>query len=239
MHPSSCRKSGITIRRLTPSLLPFTGVRTQVFGRKSMNQRQNADLRKWLSIGVDFNPGSPHHTEAVNSANLKLVALGHPPVGDVDENPGIRLGGFLIQSYQEQRRLLSGHLCPADRRIQDFLDEVFGEDSPRLPSNTFALDHHGLARVISLPRDGHTYKNDIIESYRIKQGVLHNPAKDRRTTKGVFHVAEHGLPIPDDKKAVPINAARKIFQAALDPPEKYSELPFASESPLLGICEPS
>ena len=33
--------------------------------------------------------------------------------------------------------------------------------------------------------------------------MLHNPANDRRTTAGVFHVAEGGLPIPDDKIAVP------------------------------------
>lgn len=196
-----------------------------------MKRPKTPDLQKWLSIGVDYNPGSPHHTEAVNAANLKLVALGHPPVGDVDDNPGIRLGGFLIQSYQEQRRLLSGHLCPADRRIQDFLDQVFGEDAPQLPANTFDLDHHGLARVVSLPRDGFTYKNDIIESHRVRQGVVHNPAKDRRTTKGVFHVADHGLPIPDDKKVVPLEAVRNVLKAALAPPDHYSELPFANGSP--------
>jgi hypothetical protein len=33
--------------------------------------------------------------------------------------------------------------------------------------------------------------------------VLHNPASDRRTTAGVFHIVEGGLPIPDDKLAVP------------------------------------
>ena len=195
-----------------------------------MKSKEHGAIRDRLSIGVDFNPGSPHYTEAVNSANLKLVALGHSPVGDVEANPGIRLGGFLIHSYQEQRRLLSGYLCPADQRIQDVLDEVFGEDSPKLPGNTFELDHHGLARVVSIPRDGLTYKNDIIESYRVKQGVLHNPIKDRRTTKGVFHVTEHGLPIADDKKAVPVDAARRIFQAAMQPPESLSEMPFASES---------
>ena len=52
------------------------------------------------------------------------------------------------------------------------------------------LERHGLARMLSLPVDSDAFKSDIIESYRVKQGVLHNPAKDRRTTKGVFHVAE-------------------------------------------------
>ena len=65
-----------------------------------MKSKEYGAIRDQLSIGVDFNPGSPHYTEAVNSANLKLVALGHTPVGDVEANPGIRLGGFLIHSYQ-------------------------------------------------------------------------------------------------------------------------------------------
>jgi hypothetical protein len=33
--------------------------------------------------------------------------------------------------------------------------------------------------------------------------VLHNPKSDRRTTQGIFHVTEGGLPIPDDKLGVP------------------------------------
>ncbi len=45
--------------------------------------------------------------------------------------------------------------------------------------------------------------HDLLASYRVKQGILHNPANDRRTTKGSFHIAEGGLPIPGDKKAVP------------------------------------
>ena len=193
-------------------------------------EKTNEELHQWLSIGVDYNPGSPDYTEAVNAANLKLLATGYPPVGNVEDNPGIRLGGSLVRSYKEQKRLLSGHLPPPDQRIQDFMIEVFGEDAPRLPETTFNLDRHGLARVISLPRDGHTYKNDIIESYRIKQGVLHNPAKDRRTTKGVFHVVDYGLPIADDKKSVPVEAARNIIKAALNPPDNYAELPFSSAS---------
>ena len=30
----------------------------------------------------------------------------------------------------------------------------------------------------------------------MKQGVLHNPRSDRRTTQGIFHIVEGGLPIP-------------------------------------------
>ncbi len=35
------------------------------------------------------------------------------------------------------------------------------------------------------------------------QGVLHNPKNDKRTTAGVFHVADGGLPVSHDKKCVP------------------------------------
>ena len=35
-------------------------------------------------------------------------------------------------------------------------------------------------------------KNEYVESFRIHQGVLHNPRNDRRTTKNSFHISEGG-----------------------------------------------
>ena len=55
-----------------------------------------------------------------------------------------------------------------------------------------------MARVLSLPVDRDEFLSDIVSSYRVKQGVLHNPRSDRRTTQGIFHVAEGGLPVPAD-----------------------------------------
>jgi hypothetical protein len=72
-----------------------------------------------------------------------------------------------------------------------------------LPENTLILDTHGLARMMSIPPDADKYETDIVRTYRTAQGILHNPKDDKRTTKGVFHVAEGGLPVPDDKKSVP------------------------------------
>jgi hypothetical protein len=60
------------------------------------------------------------------------------------------------------------------------------------------------------------------------QGVLHNPASDKRTTKGTFHVAEGGLPIPADKKAVPRETFARLFWHATRPPEELMTLPFTS-----------
>jgi hypothetical protein len=59
--------------------------------------------------------------------------------------------------------------------------------------------------------------------------VLHNPVKDRRTTSGVFHIAEGGLPIPADKKAVPVNVYAALLEKALDPPSDLLKLPITSE----------
>ncbi len=160
----------------------------------------NKDLHEWLNLGVDFNPGSPKYDEMSAAIEAKLGAA----------------------SAEE--------LAPVDQRIQQFMDEVFGADGPRLVQDTFLLDQHGLARTIALPKNGKTYSNEILNTYRVTQGILHNPSKDKRTTKGVFHVVEYGLPIPDDKKAVPVNAAGEIFRAAFQAPDWLTELPFAAES---------
>ena len=124
----------------------------------------------------------------------------------------------------------AAELAPVDQRIQQFMDEVFDEGGPQLIQDTFLLDQHGLARTIALPKNGTKYANEILNTYRVTQGILHNPSKDKRTTKGVFHVVEYGLPIPDDKKAVPAPVAAEIFKAAFQAPDWLTELPFTSES---------
>jgi hypothetical protein len=61
------------------------------------------------------------------------------------------------------------------------------------------------------------------------QWVLHNPKNDRRTTKGVFHIAEGGLPVPDDKSQTPLNAYAELLRLALSPPDDLLCLPFTSK----------
>jgi hypothetical protein len=58
--------------------------------------------------------------------------------------------------------------------------------------------------------------------------VLHNPASDRRTTKGSFHIAEGGLPIPGDKKAVPKATFAHMLNHALNPPRQLLTIPFTA-----------
>jgi len=162
---------------------------------------------------------------------LKLASLGLP-VYSKEGTAFLELANDMLANYREKNRLLADYLPPADSRIQAFLDSYLSalpsEDRPRLPSGTLVLDRYGMARELSLPPDAHDYKSPTLSSYRIRNGILHNPANDRRTTQGVFHIAEGGLPVPLDKKAVPVIAFARLLKAAFNPPEDMLVLPFTA-----------
>lgn len=189
-----------------------------------------------LGIDTSYSECSDEYEELVNYANLKLATLALPTVGDQSHNRALRLSKSLIKEYREKVRLLRGHLCPTDTRIQNFLDKSLGNDRPSLPTESFVLDRHGLARIASLPLNGKSFTSKIIKSQRIAQGVLHNPTRDRRTTSGVFHVADLGLPAPDDKKVVPLNAAKELLRIALNPPSDDMIFPFSSKEDRPAKC---
>src|SRR5580704_17107133 len=167
-------------------------------------------------------------SKLIQYINLKLAALGCPTC-ESDENSQSDEMSALLAHQREIDRLLAYYLCPADNRIQTFLYD-FLEDAPlaKLPTRTFVLDRYGLARALSLPPVRDSFTSDIVNSYRVKQGVLHNPKSDRRTTEGIFHIAEGGLAIPEDKVSVPKRAAGRLLQLAFDPPAKLLRLPFTS-----------
>ncbi len=171
--------------------------------------------------------------------NLKLAARGYPIVGDEADYPFLDLGRSLIANFQEKSRLLSDYLCPADASIDAFLRdylgseivaEVFPDAMNLLPANPLMAERHGIARMLSLPPDEDEFKSSILSSYRVHQGVCHNPANDRRTTEGVFHVAEGGLPVPADKKSVPKAVFARLLKQALAPPPEIMTLPFTGTS---------
>lgn len=186
------------------------------------------NLKRDLGIGVSKDPYPDPNL--VRYINLKLAALGQPTGGTAAGGELDELLQTLLQRSRESSRLLANYLCPADWRIQKFLDEYLDGCvvHPKLPAQTFVLDRHGLARVLSLPPEADDFTSDIVSSYRAANGVLHNPASDRRTTKGVFHVAENGLPIPDDKIGVPVNVYANLLQRALTPPSELMKLPFTA-----------
>lgn len=169
--------------------------------------------------------------------NVKLALLGLQPVATSDGAKFGDLVSTLVAQYREKERLLASHLCPADHRIQTFLyDYLQDVPVPKLPLCTFTLDCPGMARVLSLPVDREEFSSQIINSYRVKQGVLHNPRSDRRTTAGIFHIAEGGLPIPDDKIRVPKAVFAKLLGLAFAPPRPLMRLPFTSTQPQPAEC---
>ena len=161
---------------------------------------------------------------------LRLELLGLPVPAPVKQSEADRLMSPILARQRELSRRLAHRPCAADQRIQTFLDSYLegAAVTPRLPRSTFVLDQPGLARTLSLPEDATSFTSDYVESYRVLGGVLHNPRNDRRTTAGVFHVAEGGLPIPDDKIAVPRDVFARLLAHAVEAPEDLLTLPWAS-----------
>jgi phosphoenolpyruvate carboxykinase (diphosphate) len=178
-------------------------------------------------------------THIQNAAiNLRLAQLGLPLPEGFEDTESARLVHPILARQRELSRRLSDRLCAADGRIQAFLDDYLAEtgERPQLPRRTLVLDEPGLARDLALPFDGDSFTSPLLSSYRLVNGVLHNPANDRRTTAGVFHIAEGGLPIPDDKIAVPKVAFARLLAAAFEPPEIDMVLPYTANQPQPAAC---
>jgi hypothetical protein len=177
-------------------------------------------------------PQSALELDLVQYLHLKLAALGQPAARNSADARFLQIARPLLRNHYEKERLLGKYLCPADTRIQSFLDAYLADccpdGAPRLPASTFILDRAGLARAMSLPPDSNSFSSPYVRSFRIPQGVLHNPSSDRRTTRGVFHIAEGGFPIPADKQAVPKKTFAALLAAALRPPRDVLALPFTA-----------
>ena len=169
---------------------------------------------------------------------LRLAQLGLPVPAEFADSPQARLVGPILARQRELSRRLADRLCAADGRIQDFLTDYLADtgEVPELPRRTFVLDEPGLARDLSLPWDSDEFSSPLLKSYRLANGVLHNPANDRRTTAGVFHIAEGGLPIPDDKIAVPKLAFARLVAAAFQPPQVDLRLPYTANGDDPAAC---
>ncbi|MRT94618.1 hypothetical protein [Ancylomarina sp. 16SWW S1-10-2] len=184
---------------------------------------------------IQSHNGEEDQKNMIRYINLQLAAMGEPifthkEEGLCDDN-FIELTDSLIQSYRAKSRLLSDHLCPSDQRIQNFLNNYFkdiDQKIPQIPTSTFTLDKEGIARELSLPPNKNEYITEYLSSYRIAQGVLHNPKHDRRTTKGSFHIVEGNLPAPLDKIELPKAAFVKFLESAFNPPDDLNTLPFTS-----------
>jgi len=125
----------------------------------------------------------------VSYINVKLALLGCAPAPAPSASDFTEIASALIARCREEERLLSSYQCPSDQRIQTFLYDYLQQHLvTKLPQRTFVLDRPGLARILSLPIGRDELALPIVHSYRVKQGILHNPRSDRRTTAGIFHI---------------------------------------------------
>ncbi len=175
---------------------------------------------------------APDEDQVLPVIRLKMMATGLEVPANGHGPDFMAHTADLIRKIQEKFRGYPQPLCPLDARLQNFLNDFFKDiDVPgdlALPLRALHMDFHGLARTLSLPAEGDSFESEFVKSYRTAQGVLHNPATDKRTTKGTFHVCEGGLPIPADKKSVPKEAFARLLYAAVNPPADILELPFTS-----------
>jgi hypothetical protein len=172
--------------------------------------------------------------------NLKLAALGLPVSQNTAGADFLEIAGPLLRNYHQKDQRLGNWLCASDSRVQEFLDAYLRDVCPhgasRLPASAFVLDREGMARVLSLPVNSDSFTSPYVRSYRLPQGVLHNPSSDKRTTQGLFHIVEAGLPVPADKAAVPKRAFAALWSAALRPPEDLMILPYTADQEELARC---
>ena len=176
-----------------------------------------------------------NHAAIHRYIHLRLKALGLPTAdGDAPGDELDEIASGLLANFQQKNRLLKDYRCPVDRRIETFLREIFapyGIHSPlRLPDRYLSIHRPGVARELSLPKGHNQFTSSLVSSYRVANGVLHNPANDRRTTQGTFHIADCGMPVPADKIAVPPAVYARLFIHAINPPPDLLDLPYTARS---------
>ena len=187
------------------------------------------DLERTVGLRPDGSVWLPDRRAAAGSILLKLAAMGiEIPAEVAGDEDVFHLAGNLFARYREQARLLADHLCPADRRIQHYLDQLQGPTGKvRLPAETLILDQYGLARELSLPLDGDRYENELVSSYRLDNGVLHNPGATAAPRKACSTSPRAGCR-SRGTRAVPLAVLRSLLEEALRPPAELLRLPFTA-----------
>ena len=183
------------------------------------------------TTSIDQRERGGRDVDRIRYINLKLAALDAPVCAATADADFMEVTAPLARNHYEKDQLLGWPLCPVDARIQRFLDGYLERvgGAPRLPGKTLVLDRAGLGRLLSLPPTSDEFASPHVTSYRVAQGVLHNPRSDRRTTQGVFHVVAGGLPVPGDKLEVPEVAFARLLAAAFSPPPDVMTLPFTAD----------
>jgi hypothetical protein len=194
------------------------------------------DLERAYGLTPAGEPTPGDRRRTIRIILFRLAAMGCALPDNAGDDEALSLVRDLVLRYREQSRLLPDHLPPADRRLQAFiahyLHDLQADQVPRLPTGTFILDHHGVARELSFPVDADSFHNDYLSSYRTAGGgVLHNASGERRSPRATFQIADGGLPVPTDKAAVPLPVFANLLREALRPPPDLLRLPFTAAWP--------
>ncbi|HMC60354.1 MAG TPA: hypothetical protein VKJ01_14280, partial [Candidatus Solibacter sp.] len=72
----------------------------------------------------------PRNRELDRYINLKLAALGQPTNRLTADTEFLEFARPLLRNYYQKDQLLGSHLCPADARIQGFLDAYLADVCP-------------------------------------------------------------------------------------------------------------
>src|SRR5246127_5364835 len=85
--------------------------------------------------------------ELVRYIDVKLAALGYP-ASRQNKSDFLEIARPLLRNYHQKDLMLGNPLCPADQRIQTFLDDYLKDVCPKgaaqLPGDTLLLDRSGL-----------------------------------------------------------------------------------------------
>jgi len=103
----------------------------------------------------------------------------------------------------------------------------------------FILDRPALAAELSLPFDGDRFESRYLTSYRVRQGVLHNPGKGSPHHRGrvPYRRRRSADPLGQEGGARATFAA--LMRAALNAPDDLLRLPYrqpAGGSAPLGVA---
>src|SRR5690606_3090409 len=71
------------------------------------------------------NPEVQERQQLLQYINLQLIAAGLPAARRREDLQFAQVASGLIERFHETSRLLSEHRCPADRRIESFLERHF------------------------------------------------------------------------------------------------------------------
>ena len=87
---------------------------------------------------------------------LKLTAIGEATDSAAFDDDFIRLTRPMLQNHYQKDELLGWPLCPADARIQAYLEDVLHDvcpsGVPRLPGRTLVLDGQAMADAADAAR---------------------------------------------------------------------------------------